>query len=90
MSQSEAIQVRKLEPSGLDTNEVLQMQGVYRLADVCRYLFFTSSQIRNQAKQCVDSRKVMGVFKHEPWGVYLVDMPIFSKWIAALWLRPKN
>ncbi len=91
MSRSkEVIQVRKLDSPDLDANQMLQMDGIYRLTDVCRYLFFTPDQIRYQAKRCSDSRNVMGVFRFEPRGTYLVDMPIFSKWIAELWLGPKN
>lgn len=84
------IKVERLDSPDLDVNEVLQKQGIYRLSDVCQYMFFTSEQLRNQAKRCVDSRKVMGIFFYEPWGVYLVNMPVFAKWIADLWLRPKK
>lgn len=86
--ETEAIVVEKLGSSERDTNDVLQEQGIYRLADVCRFLYFKPDQLRNQAKRCPDPKKVMGVYFHEPEGAYLVDMPVFSKWIADLWLGP--
>lgn len=83
---TETITIEKLGSSDLDTNEVLQLQGTYRLADVCRFLFIKPEQFRNQAKKCTESRRVMGIFYHQPEKTYLVEMPVFSQWLADLWL----
>ncbi|CAM2009595.1 hypothetical protein [Acanthopleuribacter pedis] len=86
----EPVAICKLQLEAMDTNEMLRLGGVYRLAQVCRHLIFEPYQLRREAKRHSDARNTMGVFFHKPKQAYLVDMPVFSAWLSDLWLgRPR-
>jgi hypothetical protein len=76
--------VRYLE-SGWDGNELLRRRGIFFLRDVCTLLPFTPNQLRYQAQKTRNSRARIGIWKDEELSAYLVDMPVFSKWITDLW-----
>ena len=72
-------------PEDTDGNALLEMEGVFPLADVARRLPFTASQLRHQAKQRANPRAECGIWKDEERGVFLVDMARFSAWIKTQW-----
>ena len=86
----EIITVSNLDPETTDANDMLQLKGFFRLAQVCRCLIFEPYQLRTQAQRGENQRREMGVFFHKPVNGYLVDMPVFAKWITKLWLGPHH
>ena len=70
-----------------DANELLRQKGNFFLAEVCRKLTFTATQIRYQAKKKAEP---MGVWKDEQLGVYLVDMSVFGPWLTRFWREVKG
>ena len=69
----------------IGANRVLNLEGLFYLTDVCRYLPFSASQLRYQAKTNPNSRQQWGTWKDEELRAYIVDMKLFSQWIKALW-----
>ncbi len=76
--------VRRI-PAEWDGNTLLEQQGVFYLADVCRFIPFSTNQLRYQAKQNPNARHELGVWKDSEIGAYLVDMKRFAPWIRRLW-----
>jgi len=72
-------------PQYLSGNEILDLTGIYRLADVARRLPFSLSQLRHRIK--VDGPELTGGWKDEAAGVYVVDMPRFAVFIRKTWKR---
>ena len=50
-----------------------------------KFIPFSTNQIRYQAKNNINSRKEYGVWKDEKLGCFVVDMPIFARWVERLW-----
>lgn len=78
--------VREPDPSW-DGNELLGQTGIFYLVDICAHIPFTPNQIRYQAHRLRASRKEIGVWKDPFLNAFLVDMPVFCKWIKRLWLN---
>ncbi len=72
--------IRRIRP-GMDTNTLLNQEGIFLLSQVCKCIPFTSNQLRHQAR--VVPVEVCGIFKQE--GTYLVHMEIFGQWLSRLW-----
>jgi hypothetical protein len=72
-------------PKDWDGNTLLKQKGTYYLTDVCNLIPFTTHQIRYQAKKNARSKKEIGVWKDKDLQMFLVDMPVFSRWIQSLW-----
>jgi len=72
-------------PKDWTGNRLLQAEGVFYLAEVCRYIPFSTHQLRHQAKQNPKAREEYGVWKDVELGVFLVDMARFAPWIRELW-----
>lgn len=70
-----------------DGNTLLVQDGHFYLSHVCRFIPFTSSQVRYQCKKVSTevAREEYGVWKDDQLGKYVVHMPTFSKWITQLW-----
>ena len=77
--------VREVE-NAWDGNHLLKEKGLFYLVDVCRHIPFTPNQIRYHANRNSNSRELYGVWKDEYLNAFLVDMEVFSQWIAKLWL----
>ena len=75
---------RHVKP-GWNGNQLLQQEGIFLLAEVCRLLPFNSHQLRYQAKKHDNARKALGIWKDEDLGSFVVDMEPFAKWIQVLW-----
>jgi len=72
-------------PEGMDGNGLLAMSGTFLLTDVCDLIPFSAHQIRYQAKAKPGrAREEFGV-SLDSENRWVVDMPIFSKWIKELW-----
>lgn len=76
--------VRTVNPAW-NGNDLLNQEGTFFLAEVCKKIPFSAHQLRYQCKRLADPRSEIGVYKDEYRKAYLVDMPVFSRWIAAIW-----
>ena len=77
--------------------ELLALQGVYKLKAVMDTHLFPFPEhriavyIKNETErlekngETLNPRQTYGVWKGMAENVYLVDMPIFSKWLNSLW-----
>jgi len=68
-----------------DANTLLEQEDVFLLADVVKLLPFTDHQLRYQAKKKPEARETIGIWKDEKLGQFLIDMPVFSRWVKRLW-----
>ena len=66
-------------------NDLMAQVGLFQLTEVCHYIPFSAHQIRHQIKKTTDSRAVMGAWKDEDLGCFVVDMAIFSTWVKDTW-----
>lgn len=73
--------------AGHDANSILQQKGLFYLSEVAKLLPFTAQQLRYQANKNPSSKAEMGVWKDAGLNSFLVDMPVFSKWLKTIWLR---
>jgi hypothetical protein len=72
-------------PKDWDGNTLARSDGLFLLQDVCKYIPFSSYQIRYQANKLQNARAVMGVWKHERINRYVVDMPTFRPCLKSWW-----
>ena len=72
-------------PEKADANSVLQLKGVYQLADIVRFFPFTSYDVKTRAKKHRNPRKQIGVWKNPGGRTYLVDMKIFGPFVVKEW-----
>jgi len=70
-----------------DANTILQQKGLFYLTDVAKLIPFTAQQLRYQANKNPHSKKDMGVWKDPDLNSFLVNMPVFSKWLKTIWLQ---
>lgn len=77
---------QKVDPNW-DGNDLLDQQGIYLLSDLCKLIPFTTSQLRNHAKNLENAREEMGLFMdhQSKRRQYLVEMPTFKIWIKKVW-----
>jgi len=75
-------------PNGWDGNRLMAETGVFKLSEVTKLLPMNTHQIRHQAKVNPGAKDIMGVWKDEEAGIFLVDMSIFGPWFAKLWSNP--
>lgn len=68
-----------------DSNEMLSKKGIFYLSEVCEKLPITPHHIKYQVRRNKHPREEYGVWKDPEYKTYLVDMEIFSKWIAKIW-----
>lgn len=73
-------------PHDIDGNKMLNLNGTYRLADVCAHIPFNPQQLRYQARVCKgDSKTELGIYKDgKDW---VVDMKRFKPYIEVLWQK---
>lgn len=71
-----------------DRETLLAQDGTFRLSEVCRRLPFSAELLRAEARRLKDARGVMGVYKDPALRTYLVEMPVFKRWIGKLYLGP--
>jgi hypothetical protein len=74
----------RMVPTEWDGNDLLNQDGLFFLHDVALRLPFTPAQLRYQAQ--IKGREKTGIFKYEPFRAYLVEMPVFARWITRIWL----
>lgn len=77
---------QKVDPSW-DTETLLRQTGTFLLSDVFHLTPFTAHQLRHQCQLLKNARQEMGVYKDPNLKRYLVDMPIFQRWLSKLWLK---
>lgn len=70
-----------------DTHTLLAQPGLFYLTDVTRHIPFTAQQLRYQANKNPQAKTEMGIWKDDVLNTFLVDMPIFAKWLKKIWLR---
>ncbi len=68
-----------------DSETVLNQVGTFLLSEVYHLTPFSAHQLRHQCQLLKDSRQVMGVYKHPELKRYLVDMPVFRRWLKKIW-----
>lgn len=68
-----------------DSETALNQVGTFLLSEVHHLTPFTAHQLRHQCLLLKDSRQVMGVYKHPELKRYLVDMPVFRRWLQKIW-----
>lgn len=67
-------------PNNISKETILDIKGVYRLSDVCRYLPFAVHQIRHHAKK-VNDQTISGTWFDKELKRYVVNMEVFSQWV---------
>ncbi len=68
-----------------DGNTLLKQKGTFFLTEVCKYIPFSTHQLRYQAKKNPNAREEYGVWKDPKMKGFLVDMETFGPWINSLW-----
>ena len=82
--------VRAIEPDW-DGNILLRQKGLFYLTDICKLIPFSTHQLRYQSKRTPNAKEKIGIYKDEEINSFVVDMEVFSLWIAKLWFnRPKE
>ncbi len=69
-----------------DGNVLLNQKGRFYLTDVCEKIPFSTHQIRYQVRRTQNPKEEYGVWKDDQYKAYLVDMPIFSRWMKRIWI----
>lgn len=72
----------KCLPRAIKVDELVQLEGIYRLQELKPFIPFSPANIENQVEKigCA-SRKVMGCWKND--SEFLVDMQTFLKWVIS-------
>ena len=79
-----ALPYQTIPPKIKDGNQLLALEGTFRLVDVCEYIPFDPAQLRSRANSCDgDSKVAMGIYQLN--GNWVVDMEPFKEYITALW-----
>ena len=72
-------------PPRYDANQVLQIDGIFLLSEVCGKIPFSAHQLRYQARLNPQPRTECGIWKDQDLGVFLVEMETFAPWIKRIW-----
>ncbi len=76
--------LRTIDPNW-DANTLLSQEGCFMAFRVAKCIPFTYRQLRYRAMNTPNARQVMGVCQDEVTKKFLVDMPVFSKFIREVW-----
>jgi len=68
-----------------NANRLFQERGVFRLADIVKLIPMTAGQVRHRARSHSDAKTILGVWKDDRTGVYLVDIQVFRAWFVEVW-----
>lgn len=79
--------IRKIPPEW-DGNRLLKEKGLFLMTEVCKYIPFSTHQIRYQVERTANAREELGVWKDEELNTFVVQMELFSVWVR--WLLNKN
>lgn len=84
IEQQEPVRILRVNEAW-DANTLLGQSGCFLLAEVCAKMPFTATQVRQEVRYAENSRMLYGVWKDPHHKGYLVDMPVFSRWIRRVW-----
>lgn len=68
-------------------NDLLDQPGTFSLAEVCKKIPFSAHQLRYQSKRLPNPREEIGVYKDDRCNAYVVEMPVFAKWLSVIWVE---